>query len=371
MWRMKLNLRVMPGAWKKSRTAALRAAARSNGEAVSLQTNALFPPDTLRLGEPRSGTWILSIALRVTPLLCAAVTCLAQVAQKPSQPDDLAQSVEQWMRDNLDDSVLDALGQIDQDRVRQFFTELQRRFQGTSLYEIGSLKEVASRLLPVLQQFEETQPYGAWLQAHLDYFDTSDQLRQQAKPPPPVKPGVPPPLPAPSLQLQRTVWTRQLERRPLPPLAQNYVPRLKQIFSAERTPPELVWLDEVESSFDPKALSPAGAAGLFQLMPVTARTLNLSSWPRDERFQPEKSAHAAAQYLRSLHSHYGDWRLALAAYNAGGTRVDNLLKKYNGHSYESIASHLPAETQMYVPKVEATLRRREGIALAELKLPRG
>jgi membrane-bound lytic murein transglycosylase D len=75
--------------------------------------------------------------------------------------------------------------------------------------------------------------------------------------------------------------------------------------------------------------------------------------------------------LRHLHDRFGDWPLALAAYNAGESRVDALLKKSNGRSYQSIANRLPAETQLYVPKCEAALQKREGIALADLKPPAG
>ena len=160
-----------------------------------------------------------------------------------------------------------------------------------------------------------------------------------------------------------------MKDRSRPPLAADYLPRLKQVFAAEKLPPELVWVAEVESSFNPAARSPAGAAGLFQLMPATARALSLSLRPQDERLETEKSARAAARYLRQLHGRFGDWRLALAAYNAGESRVEALLKKTKTRSFDAIASRLPAETQMYVPKVEATLRKREGIALAELKPP--
>ena len=302
----------------------------------------------------------------VIALLLAWPTA-ATIPQDVPQPDDLLQSAEEWVRENIDENLLAALDDIDQDRVRKFFTELQRRFEGTSVYDLGSLKETASRLLPVLQQFEETKPYAAWLQAHLDYFDAAEELRREAKPVPP-QPEAPAQLPGPSLRIQRTVWKKQLQKRPWPPLAQNYVPRLKQIFIEERMPPELVWVAEVESAFDPKALSPAGAAGLFQLMPITARTWKLARLPRDERFQPEKNARAAALQLRSLYRHYGDWKLALAAYNVGASRVDQLLKQQHARTFEAIASRLPAETQMYVPKVEATLRRREGLALEDLKL---
>jgi membrane-bound lytic murein transglycosylase D len=134
-------------------------------------------------------------------------------------------------------------------------------------------------------------------------------------------------------------------------------------------PTELVWLAEVESSFDPSARSPAGAVGLFQLMPATAKSLDLSLWPWDERRNPEKSARAAAVYLRSLHKRFDDWPLALAAYNAGEGRVSDLLRKRKARSFDAISDALPAETQMYVPKVEATVLKREGRTLAQLKSP--
>ena len=78
------------------------------------------------------------------------------------------------------------------------------------------------------------------------------------------------------------------------------------------------------------------------------------------------SARAAAKYLRFLHNHFKDWRLALAAYNAGEGTVDRLLKGRKVRTFDAIATRLPAETQMYVPRVEATLLRREGIKLTDL-----
>ena len=286
----------------------------------------------------------------------------------PAQTNDTTQLIQQWLNDNKDDDALGLLDEMDQDRVRDFFTKLERQFDGTNIYELGSLKELAVKVLPVLKEFEETQPYAAWLEAHLDDLDATTEMQRQMKAT--VAPSVPAAvLPRPPLKLQRSVWVKELGKRPWPPLAQTYVPKLKQIFLSEKTPPELVWVGGVESSFDPGARSPAGAAGMFQLMPETARAEHLSLWPFDERYQPEKSAHAAARYLRELHDHYDDWPLALAAYNAGPARVDKLLKKHKAHSFESIARWLPAETQMYVPKVEATVRLREGLALADLKPP--
>jgi membrane-bound lytic murein transglycosylase D len=108
---------------------------------------------------------------------------------------------------------------------------------------------------------------------------------------------------------------------------------------------------------------------MFQLMPQTAKDEQLSLWPWDERLQPDKSAAAAARYLRALHDRYGDWQLALAAYNAGPGRIDKLLKQQDARTFDAIARRLPVETQMYVPKVEATIRRREGLELQDLKTP--
>ena len=278
-------------------------------------------------------------------------------AQETLTADDLLQSAQTWMQDNLDDSVWDALG-LDENRVKQFLTEVQKRLQGENLYDLGGLEETGQQLIPVLQQFEETRPYGVWLQTHLDYFTTATQLR--------VSHTAKTNAAQPTVQLQRKVWVQEVKNRPLPVMAQKYVPRLKPVFSEEKVPPEMVWLGEVESSFNPGARSPAGAAGMFQMMPGTAKRFNLSSRPTDERFDPDKNARAAARYLRLLHNRFGDWRLALAAYNCGEQRVENLLKGSKIRSYDAIAARLPAETQMYVPKFEAVLLKREGKAITDL-----
>ena len=106
-------------------------------------------------------------------------------------------------------------------------------------------------------------------------------------------------------------------------------------------------------------------------MPATAKRFGLSLWPRDQRFQPEPSATASAQYLKYLYDRFKDWRLALAAYNAGEGTVQKLLDRYKTGSYDAIAEHLPAETQMYVPRVEAILLQREGANLEQLSAPQG
>jgi membrane-bound lytic murein transglycosylase D len=303
-------------------------------------------------------------------LVFAACAVVGQQAQSPpsATQDGGWQTIDEWMQENIDDDVLHALKQMDQDKVRRAFGELQLALQGTNIYQLTALKETAGIWVPVLKGYEETYPFGAWLETHLDYLDAAEKMQARMKESEPApKPGTTALTAAPSLKIQRQVWVEELKQRPWPPLAKNYVPQLKKIFLAEQVPTELVWLAEVESSFDPKARSPAGAAGMFQLMPDTARDQNLSLFPFDQRLQPEKSAHAAACELRRLHKHFGDWQLALAAYNVGQGRVDKILNKQNAHTFDAIARRLPVETQMYVPKVEATLRKREGVTLTQLK----
>jgi membrane-bound lytic murein transglycosylase D len=300
--------------------------------------------------------------MKVLLSICVVLALAAPAQDQPVIEIDPAVllSVQEWVQENVDDKALDALG-VDRERAGQFLRELQKRLQDTSVYDLASLRDTATVLLPVLQKFEETRPYAAWLRTHSDYLDVSEKLRGEVSLEQPRPQSLTP-------QRGRSVWVTEVAKRPVPPQAARHLPRLKAIFAEEKIPAELVWVAEVESSFDPAARSPAGAAGMFQLMPQTAKGLDLSLWPRDERLQPEKNARAAAKYLRQLRGQFGDWRLAIAAYNAGPGRIGELLKKHGADSFDGISSRLPSETQMYVPKVEAVLLRREGKTLGELKI---
>ena len=301
--------------------------------------------------------------------LASALLASAQTNSPSFQ--DLFESAQQWAEENLDENVLRALQNVDQEKATQLFSELQQGFQGEYVLDLARLKDTAQAILPLLESYEETAPYAVWLKTRLDYLDVADELRL-ATPPPKVEPGKPPkPAPNPTPEKTREAWTKKVAQQPWPKAASDYVPSLKPVFAAQQVPPELVWLAEVESSFDRKARSPAGARGLFQLMPDTARRFGLSLFPRDQRIQPEPSARAAAQYLKYLHGRFKDWPLAVAAYNAGEGTVQRLLERHKARSFDRIAVHLPAETQMYVPKVEATLLRREGVKLAKLPSRRG
>lgn len=281
----------------------------------------------------------------------------------------LLQGAQSWAQENLDTNVLNALPAVDDPVIRQFFNEIQQCYQGGYVMDLASLRQTAKAILPLLESREETQPYAAWLRAQMDYLVVADEIRL-AVPPPTSATNLPPmPLPNPPPEKQRVIWAKQVSLAPWPALAKEYVPELKPVFTAQGVPPELVWMAEVESGFDRRALSPAGAAGMFQLMPDTARRFGLSLWPRDQRFQPEPGATASARYLKYLYGRFKDWRLVLAAYNVGEGTVQKLLNRHNGESYDTIAGHLPAETQMYVPRVEAVLLQREGAKLEQLSAP--
>jgi membrane-bound lytic murein transglycosylase D len=281
---------------------------------------------------------------------------------------DLGKAVDlanDWALANLDPAVLKSLGEVDRERVEKFLNGYFQSLQGSNVLELARLRAAATNIIPILAAYEETAPYAAWLRCRLDYFEVSDELRRNLPKPPP-RAEVPA---ATVVTIERKVWVKKLADRPLPPGADKLVPQLKPVFTAEKVPPELVWIAEVESAFDPDACSPVGAVGLFQLMPPTARQYGLRRWPFDQRYQPVPSARAAAKYLRALYRQFGDWPLTLAAYNSGEGRVQSLLKKHKARSFEQIAAKLPAETQMYVPKVEAALLRREKIKLSELPPP--
>ncbi len=301
-------------------------------------------------------------------------TLILLCRQAPAQTNEvdlggLLDAAQQFAQDNLDPDVLNALQNVDRQQVENFLSHYQDYLKGDYVLDVAQLKDAANAILPLLDAHEETQPYAVWLRSRLDYFDAAEEFKSAAPEPKP-EPGKPlPPLPNPTFKAEQEIWIQKVTPRPWPKGAAEIVPKLKTIFAGEGVPPELVWLAEVESGFDARARSPAGAVGTFQLMPATAKDYGLSLWPLDQRRQPEEAALAAAKFLRTLHEQFGDWRLAVAAYNCGAGTLQKALTRYHAKNYEAIATHLPAETQMYVPKVEATILHREGLELEKLTAP--
>ena len=248
-----------------------------------------------------------------------------------------------------------------------FAAKLQRALDGDSVDDLAEYEPQARAAVVALRTLPGYEDYADWLEERLDLIQAA---RSTLRPPAP-SPGQPPLAPPVSggQRLRRPampyydLWLQRLGRRPAPPGAADLMPMLRARFSAAGVPPEFAWIAEVESTLNPKARSPSGAKGLFQLMPETARNLGLSTWFPDERTDPAKSADAAARLLRNLHARFGDWPLALAAYNAGAGRVERLLTAQKAKTFGEISPSLPVETRFYVPKVCATIALRTGLPL--------
>jgi membrane-bound lytic murein transglycosylase MltF len=141
---------------------------------------------------------------------------------------------------------------------------------------------------------------------------------------------------------------------------QQLRPVLEPILREEGVPAELAAVVLVESGGQPAALSPKGARGIWQLMPDTARRYGLIvTRVRDDRTDPEKSTRAAARYLRDLYARFGDWSLALAAYNAGELLVENAINWTGTTDFAGLSreGRIPNETRNYVPAVWAAVER--------------
>ena len=140
--------------------------------------------------------------------------------------------------------------------------------------------------------------------------------------------------------------------------ASLYLYHVVQELEKRGMPTELALLPVIESAFNPQALSTANASGLWQFVPGTGRDFNLQqNMFKDERRGVLASTDAALTYLQRLYTMFGDWQLALAAYNWGEGNVQKAIQKNRAAGkptdFESLAELMPAETRNYVPKLQA------------------
>jgi len=136
---------------------------------------------------------------------------------------------------------------------------------------------------------------------------------------------------------------------------EKFFPLFEETLSKHEMPREIEYLAIVESGLDPQIKSRVGAMGLWQFMPATGRMYGMNvNADVDDRMDPELSTDAAAKYLKSLYRMFGDWEVAMAAYNCGPGNVRKAIKKSGGKTtFWGIYNHLPKETRSYVPQVQA------------------
>jgi membrane-bound lytic murein transglycosylase D len=151
---------------------------------------------------------------------------------------------------------------------------------------------------------------------------------------------------------QREAFTRWLER------STRYVPMIQEELREAGLPEDLAYLPMIESGYSLTAYSTAKAAGPWQFMRTTALDYGLEITKYvDDRRDPEKSTKAAVAYLSDLYEKFGDWQLAVAAYNAGGGKISRGIKSYNASDFWELAQeqYLNSETKRYVPKLIAAI----------------
>ncbi|WP_457618920.1 LysM peptidoglycan-binding domain-containing protein [Lutibacter sp.] len=153
------------------------------------------------------------------------------------------------------------------------------------------------------------------------------------------------------LKRRKSAFSALMER------ARFYFPMFEEQLDKYDVPLEIKYLAIVESALKPRARSRVGATGLWQFMYQTGKQfgLNVSSYV-DERSDPYRATEAACKYLSSLYNIFGDWDLALAAYNSGPGNVTKAIRRSGGSTnYWNIRHNLPRETAGYVPAFYATL----------------
>ena len=138
---------------------------------------------------------------------------------------------------------------------------------------------------------------------------------------------------------------------------EKYFHLFEKTLSKHEIPTEIEYLSIVESGLDPKVKSRVGAMGLWQFMPATGKMYGMYvNSEVDDRMDPELSTEAAAKYLKSLYRMFGDWEVAMAAYNCGPGNVRKAIRRSGGKkTFWEIYDHLPKETRSYVPQFQAFL----------------
>lgn len=330
---------------------------------------------------------------------CAPGTRGQEVEVDWEQVDEWIETGQTLVRPLLPPEWREQLEAVDAAALESLLSSLETAWEEPGPETLARLQPAYRQALDLLRSVPDAESLVQWMDARAPYLEVARRSVEPAPPPPvpPVEPAVetgttppppvPPKVPTPPSKVPSPaprppwtpgpywtdpdLWDREVSMSEEPKNARKWIRELSPVFREEGLPPELIWIAEVESTFQPRARSPVGAVGLFQLMPATAKHYGLRVAFPDQRKIPEKNARAAARYLRDLYGRFRSWPLALAAYHAGPTRVARLLSDRKTKRFDGIRSALPVETQMYVPRVEAVLRMRTGAKLATLPGPGG
>jgi len=137
----------------------------------------------------------------------------------------------------------------------------------------------------------------------------------------------------------------------------TYLPLFEEALSRHQMPDDIKYLSIIESGLNPRARSRVGAMGLWQFMPATGREYKLYVNNHiDDRMDPELATEAALKYLKALHRMFGDWEVALAAYNCGPGNVRKAIRRSGGKkTFWEIYNYLPRETRSYIPQFQAIM----------------
>jgi membrane-bound lytic murein transglycosylase D len=136
----------------------------------------------------------------------------------------------------------------------------------------------------------------------------------------------------------------------------RYKAMIQRVLAEEKVPQELIYLAQAESGFLPRAVSFAAAGGMWQFIRERAAEYGLTQTAfSDDRYDPEKATRAAARHLRDLYNEFGDWYLAIAAYNCGPGGVEHAIERTGYADFWQLKARgaLPAETANYVPIILA------------------
>ena len=284
---------------------------------------------------------ILYIFLIASIGLCSGQTKDTLVSQKTKVVDSLIdgnKNLSKIIKAQIDS--VSALSFLDNDHAASIDEKWLEELYGNDLYD--SISKSISEL--TFEEVDYPELSTETLKARLKVLNTKTPFNVE------YNPGL-------ESVIKSYLKNRRESLQRLITLSTYYFPMFEQELDSHDIPLEIKYLAIVESALKPRAKSRVGATGLWQFMYNTGKMygLDVSSYV-DERSDPIKSTEAATKYLSKLYEIFGDWDLALAAYNSGPGNVTKAIRRSGGYqNYWNIRHNLPRETAGYLPAFLATM----------------